>query len=203
LGRGIDTQSVGVGPVVLVDTLDPLVRTAMSLAADVLNSRGAGRAKIETIVAKPLTVTGLTGLGPNVDGGVFVARQNGRLWCGSTPAALVDGATLGAKSSLEADSVYRRVRNPRLESPDHFAYLNLAALRRLSDELLEDRPAWVPVDKFEQFARGLRETRKFLSLVDAVLVEAEVAPGGAALSMAVGVDEPVAKAPPAPAEEAK
>jgi hypothetical protein len=186
---GVDTQSIGVGPIALVDTLDPLLRTIMSLAADVLNSRGIGRAKIETIIADPLTVTGLTGLGPNADGGVFVARQSGRLWCGSSPASLVDGATLGPKSSLEADPQYQRVRNPRFESPDHFVYLNLVALRGLLDQLADVSPAWVPAEKSEQFTGGMRETRKLLSLVDGVLVEAEFTTGGAAVSIAVAVDE--------------
>jgi hypothetical protein len=186
---GVDTQSVGAGPVVLIDTLDPLLRTIMSLAVDVLNSRKIGRAKLETVIAEPLTITGLTGLGPNADGGLFVARQSGRLWCGSTPAALVDGATLGAKSSLESDPQYQRVRNPRFESPDHFVYLNLVGLRALLDDLLNGVPTWVPADKGEQFSGGLRETRKLLSLVDGVLVEAEFALTGAALSIAVAVDK--------------
>jgi hypothetical protein len=200
---GVDTQSVGVGPIALVDTLDPLVRTMMSLAADVLNTRGISRAKIETVTADPLTITGLTGLGPNADGGIFVARQSGRLWCGSTPAALVDGATLGRKSSLEADPQYQRIRNPRFESPDHFIYLNLVGLRSLLDDLLKGRPAWVPADKDEQFASGLRESRKLLSLVDGVLVEAEFAASGAALSIAVAVDGSADASARVPAHQTK
>lgn len=190
----LDTRPIGAGPA-LVDTLDPLLRTVMSLAAEVVNTKHLGKAKLETFDVAPLQVTGLTGLGPTGDAGVFIARQAGRLWCGSSPAALAKGAGKSDAKSLANDPRFRRTRSPRLASSGQFAYVNFIEFRRQIDTVLAVVPPWLPAKQRPQFESSLGEMNRLLALVDAALVEVKVDAAGAGFSLSITVDEaPAARA---------
>lgn len=184
---GVDTQPMVAGEASPAEVLDPLVRMVMILAADAHNASRPPTAKVETVEIDQLRMTGLTGLGPSADLGVFTARVGGRLWAGGSPQTLARGAKPGSPESLATAASYRRVHNPRLDDARQFAYVNFAAVRRSLDEVVTAPPAWLAPLSSPAAQPQIRELRSLLSLLDAAVLEAAVADNGLRVSLAMTV----------------
>ena len=76
----------------------------------------------------------------------------------------------------------------RFERPAATAFVHVAQIRSLLNDLLTDPPTWLGEPRDDDQAK-LLELISLLSLVDGALLEAAIDAEGAAAALAIGLDE--------------
>ncbi|MGC3968212.1 MAG: hypothetical protein QM775_12825 [Pirellulales bacterium] len=186
---GFDTQPLLAGEPTLADAFEPLIRLSLVLAADAYNAESAGKARVDTSRVGDLQMTGLTGIGPFVDAGFYVAHQSQRLWFSGSPGAIAAAAKGKPEKSLAENSLFQQVGNPRMQPVSQFLFVNLQEIRRTTDAVLAKSPAAFVALQSEPARRGLGEITSLLSLADAAVLEAAVGESDVRVSLAVTVSK--------------
>ena len=184
---GFDTQPFLNGEPTLADTIDPLLRLGLVLAADAYNADRKPTARVVSSKVGDLTVSGLTGIGPFEQAGLFMAHNADRLWFAGSPEVLAAAAQAKPKASLESNTLYKQVRSPRSIGASQFLFVNFQELRRTANAVVDTPPAWMALVKTDAAQKGVRELNTLLSLADVALLEAAVETQRARVSLAVGV----------------
>lgn len=184
---GFDTQPFLSGEPTLADTVDPLLRLGLVLAADAYNADRKPTARVVSSKVGDLSVSGLTGIGPFEQAGLFMAHSADRLWFAGSPEVLAAAARAKPKASLESNLLYQQVRSPRSASASQFLFVNFQELRRTANAVVDAPPSWLAIVKTDAAQKGVRELDILLSLADAAMLEASVEPRRARVSLAVGV----------------
>lgn len=184
----LDTQPPAEGLVPLAEAVEPLVRLALVVAADAYNAKTSHKARLETKEQDSLSITGLTNLGPQGIGSVYVARRGGRLLVGGTPESLTWGLEDRAPAvQRTATPLYAALHQRRIDHPAASVFVNLAGLRELLGDLSAAPPSWFGGIQENDQAK-LHELRRLLSLVDGVLFETSIDSDGAGASLAIGME---------------
>ena len=186
---GFDTQPFSAGEPTLADTMDPLLRLGLVLAADAYNADRRPTARVVSSKVGDLAVSGLTGIGPFEQAGLFMAHNADRLWFAGSPEVLAAAAQAKPKASLESNKLYQLVRSPRSADASQFLFVNFQELRRTANAVVDAPPAWLALVNTDAAQKGVRELHTLLSLADVALLEAAVETQGARVSLAVGVDD--------------
>ncbi|MBA4019013.1 MAG: hypothetical protein C0483_17735 [Pirellula sp.] len=186
---GFDTQPFLAGEPTLADTVDPLLRLGLVLAADAYNADRKPTARVVSSKVGELSISGLTGIGPFDRAGVFMAHNADRLWFAGSPEVLARAAEAKPRASLAENALYKQVRGSRSTGASQFLFINLQELRRTANAVVDAPPAWMALVKTEAAQKGVRELNTLLSLADAALLEAAVETEHARVSLAVGVAE--------------
>lgn len=184
---GFDTQPFLAGEPTLADTMDPLLRLGLVLAADAYNADRKPTARVVSSKVGDLAVSGLTGVGPFDEAGLFMAHNADRLWFAGSPEVLAAAAQAKPKASLESNALYQQVRSSQSPGAAQFLFVNLQELRRTANAVVDAPPTWLALVKTDAAQKGVRELDTLLSLADVALLEAAVETKRARVSLAIGV----------------
>jgi hypothetical protein len=168
------------------ERVNPILRGALT-AAIMMYSRQGQSTSIDSVEEEgvPLTsVEGLALLGQGDNATFSLLKEY--FWAGTSRDAVRDAARLQADQSLAADPRFRALTNPRIERRSHFAYVDLAALRRL----LASSAALRANTRQAAPATGElgREFQSLLDLADRLLIEVQLDPLGIGISATVTAD---------------
>jgi hypothetical protein len=168
------------------ERVNPILRGALT-AAIMMYSRQGQSTSIDSVEEEgvPLTsVEGLALLGQGDNATFSLLKEY--FWAGTSRDAVRDTARLEADQSLAANPRFQALANPRLGRRSHFAYVDLAALRRLLTSSTAAQPrareAAPAVDEAGREFQGL------LELADRILIEVQLDPVGIGISATVTAD---------------
>ena len=167
------------------ERLNPILRGALTAAIMMYSRQGEGTS-IESVEDEgvPLTsVEGLALLGQGDNATFSLLKEY--FWAGTSRDAVRDTARLAADQSLAADVRFQALTNPRLPKRTHFAYVDLAALRRLlAASILPHAQLSTAPPPSETVATTVEggEIDALLGLADRILLELQLDPAGVGLS---------------------
>jgi hypothetical protein len=202
---GVETQPIDDGEkqTTLAESLEPLVRMALSLAVadDASRHKEASdttkpAARIETIDIDERKVTSIWGLPKmGTDRPLVYSVAAGHVWAATSietlrPLVVPPKDVDSEKSSLAQSPRLRKLLSPRVGDPSDLVFIDLVGLRKLFDSSPRAVDGLAALKRLDRSAaeRSWRDLQAVLQLANAVVAEAKIEASGVSLAIRVSAE---------------